>query len=531
MFQRQNALLSIALLAFLLLTGCGAPAAPAPVPMSDDAQTPSTTTISELALAVTSEPTNYMPGFAGWNDVNSVGARNIYEFLVTRHSETNALVGELAIDWERLDDLTWRFDLREGVRFHDGSPFNAEVAAYNINYLFDENNEPNKRQHMVSQITAEVVGEYTIHVRTEAPDPIVPTRLSFMPIAPSKVLDEGQEPYARNPIGTGPYKFVEWRSGQFVRMEANPDWWGHGDPEAALGQVTFPSAVFHFRPETSVRQAMVETGEADFAMNISADMCAEVDRSPIASCKGGAGDSTIFIRLDTLHPFMGDQRVREAILTALDMDLILNTILEGTASRAVQIVGPAVTGYNPDIQPFPYDPERARALLAEAATDGVQMESIELAFQEARFPAVREFAQAMQAMLQDVGLNATVLQMERSAFQGQFGPGDYPPNRIVIHTHGNSTGDAEVSISFYLICDGSGSWVCDPTLDEMFVNAVSLDGQERADAFAEILAYANDKAYMGYGGHVNIFHGVSNRLDWSPPADHRLLLKNMGLNE
>jgi peptide/nickel transport system substrate-binding protein len=213
------------------------------------------------------------------------------------------------------------------------------------------------------------------------------------------------------------------------------------------------------------------------------------------------------------------------------MDLILDTILEGTATRAVQIVGPAATGYNPDIQPYPYDPDRARELLAEAEADGVQMETIELAFQEARFPAVREFVQAMQAMLQDVGLDATVLEIERSAFQGQFGPGDYPPNRIIVHTHGNASGDAEISIAMYFKCDGEGSWICDPELDEMFEEAVLLDGDERAQAFADIFAYAHDQAYMGYGGHIDFSYGLSNRLDWTPPADHRLLLKNMGLNE
>jgi peptide/nickel transport system substrate-binding protein len=541
MIRRVITLLAATIIMSLLLAACAAPAtqpgtvseteAPSAADPQTAGQPDASADISELVLAVTNEPTSYMPGFVGWNDVNSVGSRNIFEFLVTRHPETHELAGELATSWERIDDQTWRFHLRQGVTFHDGSPFNAEVAAYSINYLFNADNEPNATGHMASQITAEVVDEYTIDVLTEAPDPIIPTRLFFVAMAPIHVLEEGQEPYARDPIGTGPYKLAEWRSGQFVRMEANPDWWGHDDPDAALGTVTYPSAVFYFRPETTVRQAMVEAGEADFAMNISADMCAELAATPNARCISAPGISTIFVRLDALHPFMGDQRVREAILMAVDMDLILDTILKGTATRAVQIVGPAATGYNPDIQAYPYDPARARELLAEAAADGVQMETIELAFQEARFPAVSEFAQAMQAMLQDVGLDATVLEMERSAFQGQFGPGEYPANRIVIHTHGNASGDAEVSISFYLQCDGSGSWVCDPELDRMFAEAVTKDGDERAQAFADIFAYAHEKAYLGYGGHIDFSYGLSNRLDWTLPADHRLLLKNMGLNE
>jgi peptide/nickel transport system substrate-binding protein len=368
MIRRMITLVVPMMIGALLLAACPAPeAGPAAQPVAEDPQAAEQAEIapdsSELLLAITNEPTNYMPGFVGWNDVNSVGSRNIYEFLVTRHPETHELTGELATSWERVDDTTWRFYLREGVTFHDGSPFNAEVAAFSINYLFDIDNEPNQTGQMASQITADVVDDYTIDVITEEPDSIVPTRLFFVAMAPIHVLEEGQEPYARNPIGTGPYMFDEWSSGQYVRMVANPDWWGHDDPEAALGEVTFDAATFFIRPETGVRHAMVEAGEADFSMYISADMCADLDNNANARCVSAPGVSTIFIRLDAMHPFMGDQRVREAILMSLDMDLILDTILEGTATRAVQIVGPAVTGYNPDIEPYPYDPERARELI------------------------------------------------------------------------------------------------------------------------------------------------------------------------
>ncbi|MEA2598505.1 MAG: peptide/nickel transport system substrate-binding protein, partial [Thermomicrobiales bacterium] len=146
--------------------------------------------------------------------------RNVQEALLNRDPKTNELVGELATSWEQTDERTWRFTLRQGVTFHNGDPFNAEVAAYGINYTWSPEHKFEIYQFIGPDITATAVDEYTIDVATVEPDPILPARLYFSPIPNMKQVQERPDSLVTEPIGTGPYSFVEWNRGQYIRITA-----------------------------------------------------------------------------------------------------------------------------------------------------------------------------------------------------------------------------------------------------------------------------------------------------------------------
>jgi hypothetical protein len=157
----------------------------------------------------------------------SPGLRNVVEQLVTVDLATGKLAPMLATAWKQVDDTTWEFTLGDGVTFHDGSPFNAEAAAFAVNWVWNPQNSFHIRETMASQITAEAAGDNVIHVKTETADPLIPWRMYLGGITSMKQILENASSVDENPIGTGPYRFVEWRKGQDWNAEVNPDWWGH----------------------------------------------------------------------------------------------------------------------------------------------------------------------------------------------------------------------------------------------------------------------------------------------------------------
>lgn len=521
------------------MVGCGVPQAAVSLPEATQAAVPAPEATKaevqaaseELVIAVPSENVD-LSSWQAQSEINSPGLRNVFELLVERDPITNELVPELATGWEQISPTQWRFTLREGVTFHDGSPFNAESAAFGINWTWaPENNFPGL-QFMGSQITAEAVDEYTLDVFTAEPDPIVPARMYFCPLPSMKALLDSPETYATNPVGTGPYKVAEFKRGQEIIYEANPEWWGLDDPEAR-GAITFQKLRFVFRPEDGVRAAMAQNGEADIAAFLTPEQCATVDALDGVRCESAPSSETLMMRYDTPSPVLGDQRIREAIGLAIDRDLIIEQILGGVGSPAAMIIGPGVLGWSADLAPFAYDPDKAKQLIAAAKADGVPVDSTTLTInvRQASIPRIAEIAQAVQSMLIEVGLDVNIQVQEASIFNPEFGEKPTPErNYITIHPHGNELFDYTQSLSYYT-CSTTVSCVCDPELDKMIQVARTLADSDREEAFREIAQYTYDRQYIGGIAYLGLAYGISDRVTWNVPLDHRLLAKDMSLSK
>ena len=452
--------------------------------------------------------------------------RNVTEALLNRDPE-NKLVGELATRWEQTNPSTWRFTLRQGVTFHDGTPFNAEAAAFSLNHSWSRENSFQIRGFIGPELNARAVDATTLDVVTEAPDPILPARLYFSPIGSMKALQERPDEYSLRPIGTGPYRFVEWQKGQHIKLDWNPDWWGHGSPDAH-GAATIKEATFVPRTESEVRSAMVTTGEADLARWINSEQC-----SSAPQCISGPSTETVLIRMDSKsHPALKDKRVREAIALSIDKEALMETLIGG-GTVARQLVGPSALGYNPNLEPHPFDPERAKQLVAEAKAAGIPVESeLNVMGRRAFVSRIEEVTQAVAVMMQDVGFpNVNTRILENAAFEELWGAGDTNPDRAMVgvHMHGNELMDYAASVSSYLLCDAKNGAFCDPTLDEMFAKANPLTGAEREKALQDIAAYAHEQVATIPIGQPNFFFGLSKRLEWKPRLDGFILLKEMKL--
>lgn len=534
--QKLIAMSAGVLIASLWLTGC-AGAVDSGEGSSDpggsaDSQEAST---SEIVIAVAAEPTSLNPGMVGHNESNTPGMRNVFEPLVQRSAATAELLPGLATSWRKVDDLTWEFDLRQGVVFHDGEEFNAEAAAQSLNWLHDPDLPETVRGQTGSvyggpQLTAEAAGEHLLVVRTEQADPILPSRmLFFMMFSPSSFERESQ--LVDEPVGTGPYRFVEWARGSHIALEAFPEWWGNNSPDA-VGAVDFNTARFIFRDEDAVRVNMIRAGEADIAVNLSPEDCASLNDAGETCISVGAAE-TIFSQVDVYNAdsMFQDSRVRAAFNRAIDTQSILDAILSGTAVPASQMVAPTVSGYNPDLEPYPYDPDAARSLLAEYQAEGGQLETITWWYQADRFPRVAEYIQAAAAQLAEVGFTVEVSGQEAGVAQAEAYPPNFPANRVRTHTHGNNIGDLSQTASIYFRAPPGGGdvgcWCQDDELSELVVGGTSLVGDERKAYWENVARYVHEQDYFHYGGRLAFNYGLSDRVDWVPDADHFYLLIQM----
>jgi peptide/nickel transport system substrate-binding protein len=480
----------------------------------------------KIVLALTVEPDTLENWRAYSTDGHPV-IRNVQEALLNRDPVSNELVGELATSWEQTDDVTWRFTLREGVTFHNGEAFNAEVAAFGINYTWSPENNFQIYQYVGPDMTATAIDEYTVDVVTEAPDPILPSRLYFSPIPSMKQVQDEPDTLPDNPIGTGPYIFREWNRGQYIRLEANPDWWGIG-AEDALGEVTINEAEFVFRDESAVRAAMVVSGEAQFARFLAPEDAATTPKSVTASSV-----ETIFLRLDTMHPAMSDIRIRQAIGECVDKQGVADQLFGG-GEPASQLVGPSATGYNPDLKPYPYDMDHAKQLVEEAAADGVQIDApINVVTRKGIYLRNDEFAEYVANQITETGLTASSEVIEIAQYNEQFDKNykDVPPERgwIATNPHGNEIMDVSSTAQAYYASDGGSSTYSNPALDEKLEAAIPLTGEERVKALQEVTKIF----YEDYGAipiiHMPLNYGLAENLEWEPRLDGFMLLKEMKL--
>lgn len=464
-----------------------------------------------------------------WNAYSIDGhpiLRNVFEALLNRDPVTNELVGELAESWEWVDDRTMRFTLREGVVFHNGDPLTAEDAAFGINYTWSPDNAFDIAQFMGSQITATAVDERTLEIQTAEPDPLLPSVLYFAPLPSARQIREAPDTLGSEPIGTGPYQFVDWSRGEKIDLAAFPDWWGNSDAEAALGTQSIQDVQYVWRLESSVRAAQVTAGEAQLGRFLSPDDCATTP-----ACKEIISVETAPLRLDTVHPVLGDIRVRQAIAHAIDKEAVVESLF-ASGEVASQLVGPSAAGYNEELEPTPYDIELAKQLVAEAAADGVPVEMpIVVAVRQGVYLRAEELGEYVAGALNEIGLNATSEAIEYAAYMEQYimPYEDIPEDRGWIGTmsHGNEMMDVGLTAASWYRCSGGVASYCDPELDAMIDAANPLVGEERAAAFAEI----SKKFLEAYSVipiiHLAFLYGTAANLIWEPRLDGFMLVKEM----
>jgi peptide/nickel transport system substrate-binding protein len=418
--------------------------------------------------------------------------------------------------------------LRQGVKFHDGSPFSAQSAADALNRMWSKKNNYTIRNSIGPEFQVQPVDEYTIDVVSESPDPLMPSRMYFSPLHTPQAIKDNLADYPLLPVGTGPYRFVEWVKGQYIKLTANPDRWGRTAADSG-GALAIKDLTFVVRPEREVRTAMVQRGGADIVRWISQEQC-----NATPQCKGTPTLETLFVRMDTVNSVLADHRIREAIALAIDKESVMRDIMGGGAAAGM-MAGPSVIGFNPDLKPYPYDPAGARQLVTEAKAAGVPVDSTPLTLIARRgaWFRIEEGTEAVGEMIKQVGITNLKTQIFEAAQHIEIyqAPKPIDPARGILgfHRSSNEIMDYSTTVRTYYECGGKSSAYCDPTMENLQKTALPLERAERTKVYRELGKYAYDQIPTVPVGYPSFYYGLSTRLEWTPRLDGFLLAKEMKL--
>jgi peptide/nickel transport system substrate-binding protein len=429
----------------------------------------------DITIVLQEEPFSVEPCDANTSIIGKVLKQNIVETLVDRDPATGNITPRLATSWEHPDDLTWLFHIREGVKFHDGADLNAEAVIHAINRTLDTRINCEVRIKVFGGFTMQLSAPdaYTVKIVTDSPQPILPTMIVPVTIMSPNTPDGVM---ADTPIGTGPYMFVSRTPGEEIILKRFDGYWGN-KPEVE-------NVRYIWRTESSVRAAMVATGEADLAPNIAVDDATTDMDFPYPNSE------TTRLRIQVDQPPFNDRRVREALNIAVDREALRGSVFSADAIPATQLVPPGTVGHNDDLKVWPYDPDRARQLLAEAKADGVPVDAeFTIYGRLGVYPHSTESLEAIMAMLQDVGFHPK-LQMLEVAQHVIYLQKPYPeqisahPN-LIQDQHDNGNGDAVFTVLYKYGSSGANSVLNDANLDDVIAKASSAVGDERVKLWNE----------------------------------------------
>ena len=466
------------------------------------------------------------------------------------------VVGLTGIEgWEQTGPNRWRFNLREGVTFHNGAPWNATQAKFWVDFFGDEETSGHHNANDFSfhgVIGGEVVDDYTLDVVCGKACPILPRTTIF-----TKFQDVGwfegasEDDIERFSVGLGPYKIVEWRSGIEIELEAYEDY--NPNPSTNYSRAPIiPTVIQQWRNEPTVRAAMIETGEADWA-EISLD-----DRNRVPQWKSATNNEVFRFSMDTVHdPELRKIEVREALNISADCVTILQQIFDGLVECYANIAQPGTVGITEaNSAPHPYNAERARELLTAANYDPEHR--IVLTMRSNRVPKDTEFGEALVGAWQEAGINAELNVVESSVYasagrsncghqrtRAEFeaatggdlhekcvtlGPG--PPNHASMQISGGPTSTESLDYSRQAVlrnsCFSRSSGVCYQDLEEAIEAAnATPTGEDRRIQMEAIAQRVHDNFHFVQGFQVVSVYAMAENLEWEPHYAPRVRANTM----
>ncbi|MBL8701474.1 MAG: ABC transporter substrate-binding protein [Alphaproteobacteria bacterium] len=443
---------------------------------------------------------------------------NIFDTLVMRDKDMKLVPG-LAESWKSIDDTTWEFKLRSGVKFHNGEAFDANAVKFTIDRIIDPAAKSPTLSYIRTVKGVDVVDATTVRVRTDGPDPLLPTRMSRYPayiVPPGYVNQVGRDVFATKPVGTGPYKFVEFVPDQHVILDANADYW-RGKP--AVARVSWKTI-----PDGTARLTALLTGEVDIVESVPVDFAPRLKSSPdadLVSVKNGG--LIIYLGLVMKDAPLDNVKVRQALNMAIDRKAIVDNILQGMGSAMGTQVGPADFGYVA-IPPAPFNPARAKALLAEAGFPSgftIRMQS------SRRYIKDVEVAQAIAQQFGDIGVKVEQEVLAWSVYIQQV------PQKGPIYMLGwgsTQTLDADAAIYAIMRSGEPYSTVAIPELDRLLDESRRIvDPAARATVLERIQRLAAEQVPMLTLYQEDALYGKRKNVNFQGRPDARIPVFDISL--
>jgi peptide/nickel transport system substrate-binding protein len=410
---------------------------------------------------------------------------NIFEGLLTVDTEMK-LLPNLATSWERIDEKRMRFKLQSGVKFHNGEPFNADSVVASVKRVLDPEAKASVISYLDTLAGAEARDPQTVDILTKGPDPIIQRRMSFLMIGPTEILTKSPDSLIDKPIGTGPYKFVEWSKGQRLVLQANEEYWGPRKP-------TIKEVEYQPRKESTVRLTAVKAGEAHLAENIGPEDAGTMPKEQIVS---GLMVEGMQLRPTVMRGITADPRVRLAISHSIDRETLIKSIYGPYGEMPNgQVFGRTSYGYDTTMKDIPFDLDKAKALLKEAGAEGKELTIIGNATD--RYVKFREVQEAVAALIGKTGLKVNMKLLEPAEWLKALREVKDPPQDLWFGGAGNEMQDPDRIYAAYLKTGGPSAVYSSPEMDRLFdASRAELDPTKRAALLSQIAHKIQDQTLL-----------------------------------
>ncbi|WP_432360815.1 ABC transporter substrate-binding protein [Sporosarcina sp. UB5] len=427
---------------------------------------------------------------------------NLYETLLNFGEQDTTIQPGLAKEWGTDDGLTYTFTLQEGVKFHDGTDFNADAVVKNFERW--ANGDADKfpyynsmfggfkgdEGHVIESVNAD--GDYTVIIklkRQQAPF-LKNIAMSMFAIASPTAFEKGDDQFERNPVGTGPFKFVEWKSNDSITIEKFDKYWQEGLPK--LEKIIFRSI-----PDNSARLNALIAGEIDLADGINPSDGEKIESNAKLQLIERPSMNVGYLGLTVTRPPFDKKEVRQAMNHAIDKKTIIESFFEGRANAAKNPMPPSISGYNNDIEPYEYNPEKAKELLAKAGyPNGFEMELWAMPVPRPYMPDGAKVAEVIQSNLADIGIKAKIVSYEWPTYLDKASKGE--ADAFMLGWTGDN-GDADNFLYVLLDEDNIGSnnytYFKNDEMHDLFIEAqTEVDENKRIELYKKAQEIIHEEA-------------------------------------
>jgi len=467
---------------------------------------------SVLKVGISTEPASMDPQYST-TGATQQASQQIFETIVGRDKNLR-MVPSLAVSWKEVDPLTWELKLRQGVKFHDGKDFGADDIVYSIKRIPRVPDSPSSYKRNVAAIKDVVaVDAHTVRILLKTPSPQLSMDLTFIYVLPSTTpADASIDDFNKGKyvVGTGPYKFVEWVRGDRLVLDKNPLYWGK---KSSYDRVIF-------RPITNdpSRVAALLAGDVDIIDQVSPVDQDRLRKDVRVALLSKPAATMMYIHMDSNRdktPFVAgkdgkpldknplkDPRVREALSLSINRQALVERVLNGAAESAGQFVPEGMVGYAPNLQPDPYDVEKAKKLLSEAGyPNGF---SLTLHAPNDRYLNDEQVAQTIGQFFARIGLDVKVQALPYSVFSTAATKLEYS---IFLMGFGNTTGDSARGMTAVLATFDAASGLgannrgrySNPEFDKLINAAAVTSDDDKREGYlqqAAVIAFEKDHAIL-----------------------------------
>jgi len=468
---------------------------------------------STLVIDQSGAPATLDPGLQ-WDTESYEVYRNIFDQLLARNPKTNAIEPDVATKWKSVTPTEWQFTIRSGIKFTNGEPLTAADVSFSLNRIINPALKSAQAANF-EDVTGATASGNVVTIKTKVPDPLLLSYLHILSIVPMKYVQaHGNTYFNLHPIGSGPYELQQWIQGSKVVLTRNAHYWGK--------KGIFQTVVFRNVPDPATELADLQSGTADLVTGLTPDQVASVKSNPSLKVLPAPSEFVQLLMFNDYEAPTNNVNFRKAVSDAINVPLLIKTVLDGFGAPVKETLVPGVFGYNPSEPGYHYNPKQAKALLKAAHYHGQPVIILTAPFFSTTL------LQAIQSELVAVGINAKIQSYAGPTYLSLWQNPKHNWGNLNVTDWSCSCEDASGLLTPLYTTGSIWSAFNDPTLTKIIDAAQSTTNvaARTKDINAALARIQAEMAGMGLWQQYLVY-GENAHLQWTPDLPQDMFVNTM----